>query len=68
MNLLYVLRYADRMHARAPAVQDGDLNLTWAEYAARVRRVAGGLSGLGAASGERLAVLMLNSPPYLDCR
>ncbi|MNO64562.1 Long-chain-fatty-acid--CoA ligase [compost metagenome] len=39
---------------------------TYAEFGARVARLAGALKGLGVASGERVALLAFNSPLFLE--
>src|SRR5436190_2066231 len=51
--------YADR-----PALRtlDGSLDLTWAELAARVERLAAGLAGLGIRAGDTVAMLLPNVP------
>src|SRR4051794_22666104 len=51
--------YADR-----PALRtlDGSLDLTWAELAARVERLAAGLAGLGIRAGDTVAMLLPNIP------
>jgi acyl-CoA synthetase (AMP-forming)/AMP-acid ligase II len=41
-----------------PALIDGAVTLTWAEFAAATARIANGLAGLGIRPGERVAVLM----------
>lgn len=42
----------------------GDTALTWAQYGAEVRRVAGGLAGLGLDRGDVLAALLTNRPEF----
>jgi long-subunit acyl-CoA synthetase (AMP-forming) len=46
---------------------DGSLELTFAEYAARVRRIAAGLSALGVRRGDTVALLMSNRPEFHLC-
>jgi fatty-acyl-CoA synthase len=58
-----VLRAADR-HPDSDAVVFLEERLTWAEVAARARELARGLMGMGVAPGERVGLLMANSP---DC-
>jgi len=43
---------------------DGSLEITWAEYAARVRNVAAGLAALGVARGETVALMLTNRPEF----
>lgn len=42
----------------------GTTVLTWAECAARVERLAGGLAGLGVRAGDTVALLMRNRPEF----
>jgi long-chain acyl-CoA synthetase len=60
------LRRAARLYPDRPAVVDGDTRLTWREVDARTRRLAAGLRGLGMRTGDRVAVLALNSFRYLE--
>jgi acyl-CoA synthetase (AMP-forming)/AMP-acid ligase II len=50
-----------------PAVVYGDLRLTHAEFAARVRRLSGGLWQLGMRHQDRFSVLAMNNSEYLEC-
>jgi long-subunit acyl-CoA synthetase (AMP-forming) len=56
-------------HADAVALRtaDGSLELTFAEYASRVRRIAAGLSALGVRRGDTVALLMSNRPEFHLC-
>ena len=56
-----VLRAADR-HPDDDAVVFLEERVSWAEVAARARELARGLIGLGVAPGERVGLLMANSP------
>ena len=51
-----------------PAIvsEDGDerRTVTWAEYGARVRRIAGGLAKLGVGRGDTVALMMNNRPEF----
>ena len=40
------------------------VRLTWRDYADRVRRLAGGLAGLGVAAGDTVGLLMTNRPEF----
>ncbi|MEU1208715.1 AMP-dependent synthetase/ligase [Nocardia sp. NPDC005825] len=42
----------------------GDLSYTWAQYDAQVRRLAGGLAGLGLSRGDVFASLLTNRPEF----
>jgi long-subunit acyl-CoA synthetase (AMP-forming) len=46
---------------------DGSLELTWAQYAARVQRIAAGLWSLGVRRGDTVALLMGNRPEFNLC-
>jgi long-chain acyl-CoA synthetase len=43
---------------------DGATELTFAEYAERVRRIASGLAALGVSRGDRVALMMTNRPEF----
>ena len=53
-------------HPDRPALRlkDDELSLTWSQYADRVRRVAGGLAGLGLQRGGALAIMLTNRPEF----
>ena len=38
--------------------------ITWRDYGARVRRIAGGLAAHGVRSGDTVAILLLNRPEF----
>jgi long-chain acyl-CoA synthetase len=42
----------------------GEAGVTWAEYAARVARVTGGLASLGVTSGDTVALMLTNRPEF----
>lgn len=46
---------------------DGSLDITWAQYAARVRAIAAGLAGLGVAHGDTVGVMLTNRPEFHVC-
>jgi len=54
-------RAADR-----PALKtlDGSVEMTWGEYAERVRRAAAGLAALGLKKGDTIALMMVNRPEF----
>ena len=43
---------------------DGSIEITWAEYADRVRKVAAGLASLGVKKGDTVAVMLTNRPEF----
>jgi long-chain acyl-CoA synthetase len=61
------LRRAELLFPRKTATVDGSSKMSYAELAGRCRRLAGALSGLGVAAGDRVAVLMANGSRYLEC-
>jgi long-chain acyl-CoA synthetase len=67
VNLAQLLVRAARVHPERPALLHGE-RLVWryGELAARVARLAGHLRALGLAPGDRVALLMRNSVPYLE--
>jgi long-chain acyl-CoA synthetase len=42
----------------------GGVEVTWGEYAERVRRVAAGLAALGVGRGDAVALMMVNRPEF----
>lgn len=55
---------ARRPNAVALRAWDGDIRLTWHEYAAEVRRIAAGLAALGLRRGETFAAMLTNRPEF----
>ena len=55
---------AVRPDAVALRTPDDATSLTWAEYAARVERIAGGLASLGVGRGDAVAIMLLNRPEF----
>jgi long-subunit acyl-CoA synthetase (AMP-forming) len=51
----------ERVALRSP---DGSVRLTWSEYLARVRSIAGGLASLGVGEGDTVALLLGNRPEF----
>ena len=45
----------------------GAVEITWGEYAARVRRIASGLAGLGVRRGDTVGLMMANRPEFHLC-
>ncbi|GGC70211.1 long-chain-fatty-acid--CoA ligase [Chelatococcus reniformis] len=66
LRLSQALERAARLRGREEAVVDGERRFTWAEFKARVERLAGALRGLGLEPGGRVAMLAHNSHRYLE--
>ena len=58
---------AARPDAVALRVPGGAIEVTWAEYATRVRRLAAGLAALGVSRGETVGLMMVNRPEFHLC-
>jgi long-chain acyl-CoA synthetase len=58
---LTAARFADRPALRTPG---GAQVLTWAQYARRVRLIAGGLAQLGVGRGDAVAMMLVNRPEF----
>jgi long-chain acyl-CoA synthetase len=65
-TFLHPLRRAERVAAARPALICGERRLSYAEVVGRCRRLAGVLADLGTARGDRVAVLALNSIPFVE--
>ena len=46
---------------------DGSVEITWREYAERVRRLAAGLAALGVRRGDTVGLMMTNRPEFHLC-
>src|SRR5207249_851258 len=55
---------ADRVALRSA---DGAVSITWAQYAERARRIAGGLAALGVRRGDTVALMTTNRPEFHLC-
>ncbi|HYL72575.1 MAG TPA: long-chain fatty acid--CoA ligase [Bryobacteraceae bacterium] len=66
MTINSCLRRARRLHGNRIAIHHEDRQITYREFSEIAENSARKLVGLGAAKGDRVAVLMLNSPEYLD--
>ncbi len=64
MYLTQGLHRAVAQTPELPATIFGDRTRTWRESVERIARLAGGLRELGVASGDRVAILALNSDMY----
>jgi long-subunit acyl-CoA synthetase (AMP-forming) len=58
---LTAARFADCPALRTPG---GAWALTWAQYARRVRGIAGGLAQLGVGRGDTVAMMLVNRPEF----
>ena len=66
MNVNYCLGRAARFHGRNIAIHHEDRQITYAEFYNQIENSARKLTALGVSKGDRVAVLMQNSPEYLD--
>jgi long-chain acyl-CoA synthetase len=68
MNVAAWLEKCGRSYAGRPGIARGDVtHLSFGAWAARVRRIAGGLRGkLGCRPGDRVAIAMTNCPEFLE--
>jgi len=66
MNLLYGLRRSNRLFGDRIAIYDQGRAITYGEFHQRVTKAGQALRQLGVERGDRIAVLMLNSPRYLE--
>ena len=62
----HLVSWAAAQHGELPAVVFGERSLSHAEVEVRSNRLANALIGLRLRPGERLAVLLENSPESLD--
>ena len=66
MNIGQFLAQAAERHPDQPALVRGDRKASYAETNARVNALAAGLQTLGVASGDRVGVIMHNSPQLIE--
>jgi len=66
MNVTQGLRRALQINPNGLAIVCGDRRQTWRQVGERVARLAAGIRSLGAADGDRVAILSLNSDRYLE--
>lgn len=65
LSPLHFLQRSAAVFPDRTAVVDGTTRLTYGEFAAQARALAGGLAGLGVVGGDRVAFLALNGAPLL---
>jgi len=66
MTVNYCLRRARSFHGHNLAIHHEDRRVTYEEFYRLVEDSARKLVALGAGKGDRVAILMLNSPEYLE--
>jgi len=66
MRLTQALHRAALVHRNGPGTSHAGRSRTWLELKSRVARLAQGLSDLGIAEGDRVAVLSFNSDFYFE--
>ncbi|MCB8946297.1 MAG: long-chain-fatty-acid--CoA ligase [Ardenticatenaceae bacterium] len=66
MYITHTLTHAVLVNRKGTATIDGERQRTWAQFAERVAKLAGGLRSLGLQPDDRVAVLALNSDRYLE--
>lgn len=66
MRLSQGLQRCVRLRGDHVAIVDGQVRLTWLEFADRVRRLADALRALGMNDGDRVCMLANNSHRYLE--
>jgi acyl-CoA synthetase (AMP-forming)/AMP-acid ligase II len=60
------LERARRLYPNKEGVVDGDLRLSYAQFAERVDRLAGALAAMGLRPGDRVGVVMKNGHRYME--
>ncbi len=66
VQLTQFLRRASQLHPRGIATHSQSAHRTWLEFQSRVERLATGFRSLGLKTGDRVAILALNSDRYLE--
>ncbi|MGV3768964.1 MAG: class I adenylate-forming enzyme family protein [Sphingobium phenoxybenzoativorans] len=67
IGLTQGMRRALLMRPQGVAILDGDAQFSWAQFADRTARLAGMFKSLGLETGDRVALLALNSHRSLEC-
>ena len=60
MTMARMLAASTAREPGATAIVDGDVRLSYAEWRADIRRLAGGLKGMGLTSGDHLVAALSN--------
>lgn len=66
MKLTQSLKRALQTHPDGIATLNGEHQLTWSQFYERITRAAAGLKQLGLNTGDRVAILSLNSDRYFE--
>lgn len=66
MYMTQGLRRAAKLTPNKIAMEGDGFAITWAEFQDRVARLAGAFTAMGLKSGDRIAMLGLNSPHYVE--
>jgi long-chain acyl-CoA synthetase len=66
VQITQMLRRAVQINAQGAATICEGRGRTWAQFTARVARLAGAIAALGYAPGDRIGILALNSDRYLE--
>ena len=66
MQITSIIRRAAQINPQGIATIYEDRQQTWTQMLDRVARLAGGLQGLGMKTGDRVALLSLNSDRYIE--
>ena len=66
MTVNYCLRRARDFYGSQVAIEHEDRRLSYCEFYALVEQSARKLRAVGARAGDRVAILMQNSPEYLE--
>ena len=66
MYLSQCVKRAAQVSGNQPASKFGSRTTTWNQFQSRIQCLAGGVQQLGLSSGDRAAVLSLNSDRYLE--
>jgi fatty-acyl-CoA synthase len=66
MNYAGICRFWARWQPDQVAIRFGDDDITWRELDERTDRLAAGFAHLGVGRGDRIGLLMLNRPEFLE--
>ena len=66
ITMTSALLRTERLYGNRPAIIDAEVHYTWKEHIARVRKLAGGLTKLGVAKGDRFGIIGPNSFRYTE--